>query len=194
MPRKPKIESITRQFNKAHQRVEKYEKEKGRLRAIFFNLISFDSEQLARQTIYVEGDPDQHVATLYPKWRVVTKELIHLDDETEWRVIIEEDPEKKNFTFVNALDGMAYTRTVAESAPGIDLDRLKAEKPLVYQSVTFQPDPPPRELKALKDLTEEQKDIVKTYLTPAKLTNRMEKPRKAKPEELEGLPDRTRKG
>lgn len=187
MPRKPKIESITRQFYKAHQRVEKYEKEKSRLRSIFFNLIDFEPEQLARQTIYVEGDYEQHVATLYPKWRIVTKELIHSDDETEWRVIIEEDPEKKNFTFVNPFDGMAYSRTVAESAPGVDLDRLKAEKPLVYQSVTFQPDPPPRELKALKDLTEEQKDIVKMYLTPAKLTNRMEKPRKAKPEELEGL-------
>lgn len=188
MPKKPKpkIEDITRKFGERHMEKAEVEKEMAKLRKQFFDLIEIPQDKLARQTIYVEGDPDQYVATLYPKWRIVKKEVTHIDDESEWRVIIEEDPEKKTYVYINPKDHKVYTRTVAESAPGVDLERLKEDNLLLYESITFKPDPP-RELKPLDQLTEDQKDILKRYLTPAKLVHRMEAPRKAKPEELEGL-------
>jgi hypothetical protein len=192
MPKKPKpkIEEVTREFGLAHAeqadakaRMEKY-------KGIFYDLIVIPEDQLARQTIYYTGDdPEQHVATLYPKWRIIKKQLFDGPDdgsdvELEWRILIQEDPAKKSFVYVNPLDGKVYQRTVAESAPGVDLAKLEAERPDVYKAITFQPDPPPRELKNLDELTEPQKEVLKRYLLPVKLTNRMEKPRDPKPEEL----------
>lgn len=181
---KPKIEEITKQFGEAHAEQAAAKVRMDKLKKQFFDLIRIPSSQLARQTIYYEGsDPDKHVATLYPKWRIIKKEMTHLDGE--WRIIIEENPKKKSFSYINPLDGMKYTRTVAESAPGVDLARLKQENPALYNEVTVEPPRLERVLKPLSDLEEDQKDELKEYLTPVSLTNRMEKPSKPKPEELE---------
>lgn len=164
-------------------------------RKLFFDLIEIPVTELAQQTIYIDRigddpvDPEQYVAVLYPKWRIIKRQRFLVDEpgETEWKLILQEDPEKKTYQYINPYDRKVYQRTVVESAPDVDLERLRDENPLVYQSITFQPDPPPRELKSLDDLTDDQKDILKQYLLPVKLTNRMEAPRNAKPEELEGL-------
>jgi hypothetical protein len=194
MPRKPKIENVTRRWGKAHARKEAVEAQMAKDRKLFFDLIQIPESELSRQTIYAEcDDPDAYVASLYPKWRILSKKLVDEDIPDEWQLVIQEDPQKRNFTYINPLDGQVYTRTVAESAPAVDLERLEAENPDAYKAITFQPEPPPRELKALKDLTDDQKKILKKYLLPVKLTNRMEKPRKPKPEELEQTPDRTSK-
>lgn len=183
---KPTLEEVTRQFGEAHaeeaqakSRMEKYRKQ-------FFDLLKavIPKTELARQTIYYEGDdPDQHVATLYPKWHILKKEVTHLDGE--WRILIEEDPERKSWQYINPSDGKVYRRTVKESAPQIDVSRLRDDDPKFWESITVQPPLPERELKPLSDLDEEQKDRLKEYLLPPKLTNVMEKPRKAKPEEIE---------
>lgn len=188
---KPKIEEVTQKFGKAHaeeadakSRMEKFKKQ-------FYDLIEIPESELARQTIYYEGnDPEQHVATLYPKWRIVEKKVrsAHMNNEHEWKIIIQEDPEKKTYVFINPLDKKVYTRTVAESAPGVDIERLKQEAPRLWENITVQPPPPEREFKPITELTEDQKDELKRFFLPVKLTNRMEKPRPAKPEELEGIP------
>lgn len=193
MPKKPKpkIEEVTRDFGIEHAIKAVAEREMAKLRKLFFNLIDIPEPKLARQTIFANTeDPDRYVATLYPKWRIVTAQVIDegsAGQDAEWKLVIQEDPKKKTFVFINPLDKKVYTRTVAESAPDVDLERLRQERPLVYESITFQPEPLPRELKALADMTEDQKEILKQYLDPPKLTNRMESPRPAKPEELEEL-------
>lgn len=184
---KPKIEEVTKEFGEAHAEQAAAKTRMEKLKKQFFDLIQIPASQLARQTIYYEGsDPDNHVATLYPKWKIIKKEVTHLDGE--WRIIIEEDPKKKSFSYINPIDGMKYTRTVAESAPGVDLDRLKRENPSLFNEVTVEPPKPERVLKPLSDLEEDQKDELKEYLLPVNLTNRMEKPSKPKAEELEELP------
>lgn len=181
---KPKLEDITKEFGIAHKEEAEAKAKKEKYRKLFFDLITIPKSQLAQQTIFYEGsDPDNHVATLYPKWRVVAKEETDLDGE--WRILIQEDPTKKSYTYLNKVDGMVYTRTVAESAPGVDLARLKAENPALYLEITVEPPKPARVLKPLADLEEDQKDELKEYLTPVSLTNRMEKPRLPKPEELQ---------
>lgn len=194
MPKpKPTLDHVTRQFDKAHAEESDAKKRMAKFRKQFFDLIEIPEKELARQTIFaVTEDPDRYVATLYPKWRIITAKVTDegsAGQDAEWKLVIQEDPEKKTFQFINPTDKKVFQRTVVESAPDVDLERLKAENPLVYESITFQPEPRPRELKALSDLTDDQKEIIKTYLDPPKLTNRMEAPREAKPEELETLPE-----
>ena len=182
---KPKIEEVTRDFGVEHKKKADAEAALKKLRKMFFDLISIPESQLARQTIYAEcDDPQAYVAALYPKWKIISKKLVDPDIPDEWQLLIQEDPDKKSYHFVNPLDHQVYTRTVAESAPDVDLDRIKEDDPNWYEAITFQPDPPPRELVSLDRLTEEDKDRLKKYLLPVKLTNRMESPRQAKPEEL----------
>lgn len=182
---KAKIEEVARDFGKAHAEESQAKSRKEKFRKMFFDLIEIPSTQLARQTIFAECDsPANYVATLYPKWRVVKADSL---DSDEWRILIEEDPDKKNYVFINPLDKMVYSRTVAESAPGVDTERLKAEDPNLWEAITVQPPLPERTLKPLSEFDEEQRDKIKKYLTPVTLQNRMEKPRKAKAEELEGI-------
>lgn len=188
MPKKPKpkIEEVAQEFGKAHAEENDAKKRKDKYRLLFFDLIEIPEDQLSRQTIYAECDnPEAYVASLYPKWRIISKKLVDEEIPDEWRLVIQEDPAKRNFVFVNPLDNKVYTRTVAESAPQVDLDRLKEDDPDLYESMTFQPDPPPRQLKPLNSLDDDEKETVKRYLLPVKLQNRMEKPRDPKPEELD---------
>jgi hypothetical protein len=189
MPRKPKIEDVTRAFAVEHGVKATAEKEMAKLRKLFFDLIEIPETDLARQTIYVEAeDPEAYVAVMYPKWRIVNYKTVAAEDEPpEWKVIIQEDPTKKTFQYVNPIDKKVYQRTVAEGAPDIDMERLKVEDMILWNAVTFRPPEPERELKPLDELTEDEREALKNYLTPGKLTNRMEAPRDAKPEELEGL-------
>jgi hypothetical protein len=187
MPRKSKIENVTKRFGRAHGTKERAEKAMAKARQEFFDLIEIPESELSQQTIYAEcDDPEAYVASLYPKWQIVACKTIAREDEPpEWKIVIRENPEKRNFTYLNPLDGKVYGRTVAESAPEVDLARIKEDDEGWYKEITFQPDPPPRQLVPLDRLTDEDMDRLKKYLLPVKLQNRMEKPRKPKPEELE---------
>ena len=186
---KPKIEEVTRAFGIAHAQEASAKKEMERNKKLFYDLIVFPESELATQVIYYTGDdPDGHVASLYPKWRIAKKQLWDGPDdgsntELEWKLVLQEDPDGKTFVYKNPLDGNVYQRTVVESAPQVDLVKLEQERPDVYKAVTFQPDPPPRELYPLSDIGDEYKEIIRQYLLPSKLTNRMEKPKLAKDEE-----------
>jgi hypothetical protein len=186
MPKKPSLKEVTAEFGKAHAeeaaakgRMEKYRKQ-------FFDLLkaAIPKTELARQTIYYEGeDPDIHIATLYPKWEIIKANVID-GNPPEWSLVIEEDPERKSWQYLNPEDGQVYRRTVKESAPQVDLERIEKEDPDLYFSLTFQPTAP-REMLPLDLIPDEIKEKLMEYLLPPKLTNVMEKPRKAKPEELE---------
>lgn len=190
---RPKIEEVTRDFGVAHAEKADAEKRMAKTRKLFFDLIEIPDDELAQQTIYYDGeDPEQHVAALYSKWKIIKQKWEPDPDadgesDGEWHILIQEDPEKKSYQFINPLDEKVYARTVAESAPQIDMERLGKENPHLWQQVTFQPPLPKRELKPLKDLDDEEKAALIKFLTPVKLTNTMVAPRKAKPEELENL-------
>jgi hypothetical protein len=186
---KPDIAEVAKKFGRYHKQKSDADDQLKKFRKMFFDLIEIPETQLARQTIFAEADdPDRYVETLYPKWRIVKAEQIGSDGELlEWKLIIEEDPAKKTFQYVNPLDKKVYQRTVVESAPDVDLERMKKDAPALYANVTFQPDPPPRELRPLGSFDEDELEGIRRFLLPPKLTERMESPRKAKPEELEGL-------
>lgn len=191
MPKKPKpkIEEVTKEFGKAHAEEADAKARMEKNKKLFYDLIVFPESQLATQVIYYTGDdPETHVATFYPKWRIVKKQLWDGPDdgndaELEWKIVLQEDPDGKTFVYKNPLDGKVYQRTVVESAPQVDLVRLEQEHPDVYKAVTFQPDPPPRQLHPLTDIDDEYKEVIRQFLLPSKLTNRMEKPKLAKDDE-----------
>lgn len=182
---RPKIEEVTRDFGKAHAEEADAKRRMEKNRKLFFELIQIPEEELAQQTIFYEGsDPDQYVAVFYPKWQIIKKEVTHLDDYGEWRLLLREDPNKKSYTFLNPLDGKVYTRTVAEAAPNLDYVRIQEADPVLWEAITVEPPVPARILKPLDEFTEEQKEAIKPYFLPITLQNRMEKPREPKPEEI----------
>ena len=188
MPKaKPNINTVTREFLQAHKDKADAEARMGKNRKKFFDLIQIPEDELARQTVYVEtDDPTAWVAVMYPKWRIVSQRLMEEGSVfPEWRLLIEEDPEKKTYSYVNREIEKVFTRTVVEGAPGVDLAKLEEEDPELYERVTFLPEPV-RELSPLDKIDDEDKEKLKKYLTPVKITNRMESPRDPKPEELEG--------
>jgi len=151
--------------------------------------VSFKPEHLARQVIFVdnldtEDEVRNFVAVWYPRWTIAKLE----DKGDGWRVIIEEDREVKSFVFINPDDQKVYQRTIVESAPDVDLVRMQEEDPALYLNITRVPDVP-RELKPLAEIQRRAEDweALQRYLLPPKLTPRMEAPRPAKPEELEGI-------
>jgi hypothetical protein len=183
----PTLVSVTKAFSKAHADKADAETRMAELKVKFFGLLKHQipRTQLAQTTVYYDGDdPEQHVATLYPKWSIVSQNYDL--SRKEWRILIQEDVDKKPWRYVNPIDKMVYERQVRESAPAVDLDRLKKDHPSLYKQMTFQPRPP-RELKPLDKLTDRQKATLIKYLLPVKLTEAMSKPRPAKPEELEEL-------
>lgn len=185
--RKPSLDHVTRQFGKAHADKADAEKRVAKFRKMFFEVIEIPETELAQQSIFYEGDdPDSYVSVMYPKWEIVKR---HRIDDEEWKLIIREDPAKKTFQYINPTDKKVFQRTVVESAPDVDLDRMQAEDPELYEAITMDPPPPPRVLRPLGELEDEQREGLVKFLKPPKLINRMESPREAKPEELEALPE-----
>lgn len=177
-----KLKFASKQFLTWYKKAEEAEKKKKEYRQMFFDSIEFKPSELARQSVFVPlgEDPMKWAAIWYPRWRVVAGGRV-LD---EWKIVIEEDPKYKSFTFIHPTSHKVYQRTVAESSPQVDLNELKEKNPLLYEKVTQYP-VVEKILKPLNSLDPEDLAKLVKYLQPPKLTLRMEKPRDAKPEELE---------
>jgi hypothetical protein len=175
------VEEITKRYGEVHAQYDQLGKEKEELRSKFFKSIQFKEEDLARQSVWYEGrNPEAYIAATYPAWEII--KLVGTGDG-EWKIVIREKSEVKPFVFVNPKDGLVYQRGLAESAPQPNLEKIREFDYKLYKRITFQPIPP-RELRPLNEISNEDWDAIQDFLDPAKLTPRMEKPRKAKPEEM----------
>lgn len=174
------LAELTQEFGKLHTQKSSIDGRMKKLRAQFFERITFTESQLSRQTIYAIGDPDRYVAVNYPGWRIRSQSKVH----GEWRLIIEEDPAFKKYEYINPEDGKVYQRQVSVSSPKLDLDALKEADPDLHERVTYQP---PRDLKPTDEIDEADRDQLMEYLDPPEVSLKMAAPRKAKPEELETL-------
>lgn len=167
---------------------------------------------LAQQTIeipdYGQGDIEAYVAKWHPGWRIVEGKA-----ET---AIIEEDPSLQKHVYVNQEDGQVYQRNIKEDTPQLDDELLRSKDSDLWEQITCpakqytwlmefrdwvegnaikrlvddfmdavdQGDE--RELRPLDDLSDEELDAISEYVVPGKLSTRLEPPREAKPEELDG--------
>lgn len=170
-----------RAFARANASLERAKLKREQRRAEFIASVdaSVGPQDLERQVIYPDKDPEVFVRIHYPKWRIRAQEAT-IDG---WRVLIEEDPAYKTAVIIDPVEEMVYQRSVSEGSPDFDQERMKAENPDLFKRVTFEVTS--YEWHEWDDIEEADRESMLHYLKPPKLTVTTPKPRKAKPEELE---------
>jgi hypothetical protein len=177
---KTKLEEAAKRYAKYHKLSEDADKEKAKARKEFFEAIEFSEGDLATHVVYYKGlRPEAYIQAIYPRWEIVKKEFN--DDSEEWRILLRENPDYKNFAY---LDGKTvFQRVVSEGTPQPDLEAIREFDAELYQRITFQPRVP-RELKPAEQISPEDMERIMDFMLPPRLTPTMQKPRAAKPEEL----------
>jgi hypothetical protein len=168
-----KLSTITTKLGKDHKLQKKYKKNLEADRKEFFAAVDREiaKQPLARRTFdlnQTQEQLDEWVLRFNPGWRIV--EIDH------GKVIIEEDPTLKKFSFVNEKDGQVYTRGIVEEAPSLDDEKLQADHPDVWEKLTE----PKRVLMDLSQADPADLAIMEKYLVPGQLKPRLETPRKVK--------------
>jgi hypothetical protein len=180
------LSQITKTLGSAHKKKSAAEKELKESRTKFFDAVDEEivaTETLAQQTVATPADVESiegYVKQFYPGWRVVGDE----PDEGAETALIEEDPAFKKFVYINREDGNLYRRNVSQAGPSLDNERLKEEDPALWKRITAA-----TRVRVLKDLEEvDNKDLaaMQKYLVPGPMTVKLDAPRKAKPDELDG--------
>lgn len=95
-----------------------------------------------------------------------------------------ERPEFMSFTYVNATDGMVYTRQIVEGSLLLDDKRLQAEDHELHDHVTFELPWGERVVRPFETLDSEQLSAISRYVYHDKPTVKLAPPRPAKEEEL----------
>lgn len=152
----------------------------------------------------------EYIAREYPAW-----DLDEYQQNGAGRIeaILILKPEFKAMTYVNPDDGMVYQRQFVNGSPVLDDERLQDEQPDLWIEITEIPNyefivallpsehdgaddvqtwiderwDGPRTLKSLDSLPDETLALVQPYIHPGKPSVKLAAPRKAKPEELEGV-------
>lgn len=162
------------------------EKEKNKYRDQFFRVATERLEGETPAQIYeqvVASDREEAIKIAQKKFPRFTV-LDAIEDEYDiWRVVLEENPVYRSFSFVNPVDGMVYQRVIVEGSPMLDDERLKEEDPEFWAEISHIPQE--RVMKPIEDLTQDQIAKLQEYVYTAKPTVKLAAPRKAKSEELE---------
>jgi hypothetical protein len=171
--------NATKRFATAYHRSKRVEARRNEERTKFFQAMDMVLEQkeLARKTIKIDpSDPfiAKWVKDYHPGWRFVSA----LND----RAIIEQDPSFLKHSVINPRDHMVYGRTVSESAPMLDDQRLHDEDYWLWHEVTEGV----REIKDPSKWTPDQASRLQQFMVPGKLTVKITPPREATKEELNG--------
>lgn len=139
-------------------------------------------EVLALKTVTIpdeyKDDPYMYVERHYPEWATLSETLFETDLET--RVVLKERPEYKPFFYVNHELGLVFQRSITKGEPIVDDEALQQEDPDLYKEVV---EMVPM-LKPLDEMTDKQRAGVQKYTYRKPPKQRLEPPRRAKPEEL----------
>lgn len=182
------LDEITRGLGKEYRTWKEAEKAKDRYKKKFFEAINETlREEVPQQVVQKVEATDEEEALriaqrMYPRFRTVDCQPDD-DDPGQWNVILEENPELKDFAHTNKTDGNVYQRIIAEGTPSLDDEGLKDEQPALWEAITTEVTT--RELRPLDELTPEQVAAIQPYITMPKPQARLGAPRKAKEEELE---------
>jgi hypothetical protein len=134
------------------------------------SVAQFDSEEEARE----------YLAQHYPTWRII--DFTIRDDDV--LAVLEEDPEKQPFVFVNPLDKKVYRKQVVAGGTFVDEEKLRREDPKLWERITFVPEPEPR-IKSSDELDPKDYAKMQKYVYPGPPQIKLAAPRKAKEHELE---------
>src|SRR5690349_25097082 len=112
------LDETTKKLGEEHRKWKEAEKEKNALRERFFREASEAlSEQLpARSVVQIPAKDLEDVYRIcqrrYPKHRVADVQ----EDNGEWNVVLEEDPQYRSFTYINKIDGQVYQRIISDGS------------------------------------------------------------------------------
>ncbi len=133
-------------------------------------------EVLALKTVIIpdeyKDEPYTYVERHYPEWAIFS--------DFETHVVLVERPEYKPYFYVNHELGLVFQRSITKGEPQVDDEALQKENPDLYNEVI---EMVPM-LKPLDEMTDEQRAGVQKYTYRKPPKQRLEPPRKAKPEEL----------
>lgn len=181
------LERITTGLGENYKAWKLAEKTKDRAKREFFNAVNEKlSEEISQQVIEKVEASDMEEALRvgqrrFPRFRVVDCQQPEGDDY--WHLILEENPELKEFSYLNRSDGQVYQRIIAEGSPILDDEGLAEEQPELWEAITTEVTT--REVRPIEDLTPEQVAALQPYITMPPPQTRLGAPRKAKEEELE---------
>lgn len=163
---------------------KKYQKE---FFGLLTELVRVDPETtLARKTVevpeYYFEYPETYAETYYPEWNVMIVDTTRDKDgkPEAITVTLEENPEYKAATWVNAAIGVLFAKQVRMGSPMLDDERLLDQDPWLYNDLmerTWQ-------LKPLGELDSDTLSKLQTYVYRGKPTLALQSPREATQEEL----------
>lgn len=188
------FDTLTRELGKAYDAQKKAEKElkgddskkKDRspgLKERFFHEATQEAMASLAQKTYIGGlggsefDAFTLAEKYSPGWRAVSAEIT----SEGWRVLLEEDPAFKPFTYVNKEDKRVWGKQIVRSSPMLDDEELKNKDPDLWKRVTK----PARVMRPLEELKPNDLAELQGFMYPGLLQVKLAPPRKAKPEELE---------
>lgn len=97
---------------------------------------------LARKTIMVEArtleEAEVEAKRRNPRWLVVSGVAKFQDTTppTHWKILLEENPFYKEFTYVNQTLGKVFTRQVVDGSASLDDEKLRQEDVELWKRVT----------------------------------------------------------
>lgn len=180
------LDEVTGELGSAYETWKGAEKRKDKLKRQFFDKINEAlKEEVPRQVVQQIEAQDEEEALriaqrMHPRFRTLDAQP---DEEGKWNLVLEEDPELREFSYLNKTDGKVYQRIIAEGTPSLDDEGLAEEQPDLWDAITDEVTT--RRLRPLEDLTPEQVAAIQPYITMPKPQTRLGAPRRAKEEELE---------
>ena len=181
-----RLDEVTGELGSVYETWKRAEKVKDMLKRHFFDAINEElKDEVPKQVVQQVEAADEEEALriaqrMYPRFTTVT---VREDSDGIWNVVLEENPELREFSYLNKADGKVYQRIIAEGSPSLDDEGLAEEQPELWDSITTEVTT--RVLRPLEELTAEQVAAIQPYITMPKPQTRLGAPRKAKEEELE---------
>lgn len=140
------------------------------------------SETLATKTVVVEAESSAEASAeatrRNPRWEVSAV----AEHEDSYSVALTENPKYKPYTFVNKEDKRVWKKSVVDGSPTLDEEALQASDPELWDRVTVSV----RQLLPLEELDPSDLAQLESYIYPGKPIIKLDSPRKAKSEELDG--------
>lgn len=179
------LTKITKRLGQEYAVWKQSEKEKNKARDEFFAAVTEELEsQVPAQSIQdIQARSEEQALRICQRQFVRHKVISIRQEGSVFRVVLEEDPSLRPFTYINPETEVVFNRIVSEGSPVLDDEGLREENPELWESVTVEVTK--RELKPLDELTPDQAEAIRRYIALPKPQVKLGAPRKAKPEELE---------
>lgn len=179
-----KLSQTTRRLESRYRRLKDGEGAKKASHKRFFDLADEAIKEgiLAQRTVLVpdiyRADVEEYADRFYPEWNLLA---IEPDDGDTVTLLLEEKPEFKSFTYTNPELGLTFQRTITRGEVVVDDETLKKQEPELYDDVVEMVP----QMKALDEMTDEQRAKVQKYIYRKPPKQRLEPPRRAKEDQLD---------